>query len=215
MEISIAIPAGAKYRILRDPHCLPRVPRSIANEVAQEKQIQRRRRLSEDILNSRRDKIHFDRSLRIPEWKEYRSSAHDTPCQTPPRRGSDSAIEDYSPPSHDQIRQVLLGCTNQPQTSNMFFPCILQEREPSFQDKVRFRNQFWKQPAPGSRTRDFYTNRNGQKWQGHPGWHRLLRRQYAFWGLDRCWREERSQFLQDKRRELAFTKQQKHRRTTI
>lgn len=166
------------------------------------------------VLNTRREKIHFDRTMRIPEWKEYRSSAHDTPSVTPPRRGSDSAIEDFSPPSHDDIKRVLLG-SQKPQIDNMFFPSIIHEREPSFHDKVRFRNRFWKQPAPGTRTRDFYTNRTGQKWQGHPGWHRLLRRQYAFWGLDRCWREERSQFLQDKRRETAFNKQQKNRRTTI
>lgn len=48
MEISISIPEGAKFRILRDPHSLPHVPRSIASEVALEKQHQRRRRLSED-----------------------------------------------------------------------------------------------------------------------------------------------------------------------
>lgn len=155
----------------------------------------------------------MNRSQRIPDWVDYRSSDRDTPCETPTRRGSDSAISDS--PTHHEIRGVLLNGspTSKPQHDNMFFPNILEEREPAVLDRVRFRSRFCKKPTPGMRNRDFSVNREGKRWQGHPSWHRLLRHQYAFWGLDSSWREERCRFLQDKRRDSAFNKQKQRRMT--
>lgn len=74
-------------------------------------------------------------------------------------------------------------------------------------DRIRHRCHFMKRPSPGWKSRDFVLNKDGRQWTSHPCWHRIMRDEYKYNGLDQQWRQERNRFLQEFRRDRQFERQ--------
>ncbi|CAN6674419.1 hypothetical protein TRVA0_053S00496 [Trichomonascus vanleenenianus] len=82
-------------------------------------------------------------------------------------------------------------------------------KNPEVRAKQRMR--FSKRPNPSWKAHQ--SNKDiGHAWISHPSWHRMMRSEYQFHGLEDIWRDERNRFMQDFRRERQFEKQSQYRR---
>ncbi|ANB13767.1 hypothetical protein AWJ20_4713 [Sugiyamaella lignohabitans] len=93
---------------------------------------------------------------------------------------------------------------------NMAFSSRIFSKKP--EERLKQRCYFTKRPAPSWKSRNFEPIKQGKTWvSAHPGWHRFMRNEYKVNGQEDTWREERSRFLQEFRRERQFQKQSKRR----
>lgn len=77
------------------------------------------------------------------------------------------------------------------------------------QERARQRCHLLKKPHPSLSNTTASRVATINSWQ--PGWHRLMRKDYVKQGKDSLWRQERSLFLQESRRERQFQRQTKRR----
>lgn len=78
------------------------------------------------------------------------------------------------------------------------------------EERIKQRCHFTRRPSPSWKSRHF-VDKNGGQWSSHPGWHRIMRDEYKFNGLEDTWRDERNRFFLDLRRDRQFMKQSRRR----